>query len=93
MSLPGRQIARGNLRLAYTPSRRVPAPLRNLLIVRALVIRLRIAFLNILAVCGALAALLPLLVKRRPLGHRTQVPQPRAARIIPLPQGRRASRP
>src|SRR5512142_575279 len=68
VSLPGRKIARSNLWLAYTPSRRASVPPRALLIVRAILVRIRLLALNVVAVCGAISALLPLLVRRRPLG-------------------------
>lgn len=59
---------------------------------RAIMVRLRIVVRNLLAVWGAILALLPLLVRRRPIGHRVQV-APRATRVMALPQGRGASRP
>jgi hypothetical protein len=52
--------------------------------------RIRIFVGNLVALMGAVMALAPLLVRRRPIGHRTQVPRP-AARVIPLPQRQRAS--
>jgi hypothetical protein len=90
VSLSGHKVVRGHLRLAYTPPREVEAPPRVSLLLRAMFIRLRILVLNVVALVGAVVALVPLLVRRRPLGHRTQVPRP-AARVIPLPQRRRAS--
>jgi hypothetical protein len=57
-----------------------------------MIVRARILLLNIVAFLGAVAALLPLVARRRPLGYRTQVPH-RVARVIPLEQRRRASPP
>jgi hypothetical protein len=55
-----------------------------------MLIRARILFLNLLALVGAVVALAPLMLRRRPLWSRTQVPE-RAARVIPLQERRRAS--
>jgi hypothetical protein len=55
-----------------------------------MLVRLHVFFRNLLALVGAVAALAPLLLRRRPLGHRTEVPR-HAARVIPLPQRRRAA--
>ncbi|WP_176063875.1 hypothetical protein [Anaeromyxobacter diazotrophicus] len=83
---------RGHLRLAYTPPADAPPRARALQLLRAMIARLRIFFTNLLALAGAVLALAPLLVRRGPVGHRTQVPRP-AARVIPLPPRRRASPP
>ena len=56
-----------------------------------MLVRTRIILLNVIAFLGAVMALLPLVVKRRPLGYRTQVPR-RVARVIPLQQRRAARR-
>jgi len=53
--------------------------------------RIRIFVGNLVALMGAILALAPLLLRRRPLGHRTQVPRV-SARVIPLAQRQRASR-
>ena len=90
MSLSGHKVGRGHLRLAYTPLVEERAPRRAWLVLRAMFLRIRIFASNLVALVGALAALAPLLVRRGPLGHRTQVPRS-AARVIPLDQGRRAS--
>lgn len=55
-----------------------------------MIARMRIFLLNLIALAGAILALAPLLVRRRPVGHRTQVPRT-VARVIPLPPRRRAS--
>ncbi len=44
----------------------------------------------LIALLGAVAALVPLVVRRRPLQHRMHVPR-RVARVIPLEKWRRAS--
>ena len=90
MSLSGHKGVRGHLRLAYTPPEGERAPRRASLLLRAMFARVRIFVANFIALVGAVMALAPLLVRRRPLGHRTQVPRP-AARVIPLTPRRRAS--
>ncbi len=92
MSRSGQKVARGHLRLAYTPHHAVEAPSRAALRVRAMLVRLHIYWLNLLALLGAFLALAPLVPRLRPLWHRAQVPR-RAARVIPMPQRRRASPP
>ncbi|HEX9288055.1 MAG TPA: hypothetical protein VF904_00930 [Anaeromyxobacteraceae bacterium] len=57
-----------------------------------MLVRLHIYWLNLLALLGAFLALAPLVPRLRPLWHRAQVPR-RAARVIPMPQRRRASPP
>jgi hypothetical protein len=54
--------------------------------------RIRVFCLNVLAFAGTLVALAPLLLRRRPLGHRTQVPRV-ASRVIAFQPRRRASPP
>ena len=90
MSLSGHKVVRGHLRVAYTPPVEEQAPWRAWLALLAMFTRIRILASNLVALLGAVVALAPLLVRRRPLGHRTQVPRS-AARVIPLTQGRRAS--
>jgi hypothetical protein len=53
-------------------------------------VRIRIFAGNLVALMGVVMALATILVRRRPLGHRTQVPRP-TSRVIPLAQRRRAS--
>ncbi len=48
---------------------------------RALLVRFRILLLNVVAVAGAVAALLPLVPRRRPLGSGASV-RTRAARAV-----------
>ena len=90
MSLSGHKVVRGHLRLAYTPPRDEQAPRRAALLLCAMFARVRIFAWNVIALMGAVLALAPLLLRRRPLGHRTQVPRP-TARVIALAQRRRAS--
>ena len=52
-----------------------------------MVLWLRIFLTNLLALAGAILAMGPLLVRRRPVGHRTQVPRS-LARVISLPRCR-----
>jgi hypothetical protein len=63
--------------------------LRAALLARAMLFRLRILWFNLIALAGATAALVPLLARRRPLGARRKVPQPR---FVALPEQRRAVR-
>jgi hypothetical protein len=51
---------------------------------------LRIAWVNLVAVVGAVVTLAPLLGRRRPVGARTASPRRRPAQVIPLE--RRAQR-
>ena len=91
MSLSGHRVGRGHLRLAYSPPREAQAPRRAWLLLRIMFARIRIFVGNLVALMGAILALAPLLLRRRPLGHRTQVPRV-SARVIPLAQRQRASR-
>ncbi len=93
MSFPSHRVARCHLKLAYVPARVPPAPSRAAMLARAVIVRFRVFILNIVAMLGALRALVPLLLHPRPLGHRTQVPRRRVARVIPLqPRSRAAPR-
>jgi hypothetical protein len=51
---------------------------------------LRIAWVNVVAVLGSIAALAPLLGRRRPVGTRTGGIRSQPARVIPIDGGRRA---
>ncbi len=90
MALQGHKCVRGHLRVAYTPPREASVPSRGRLLVRAMLVRLRIILLNVVAFAGAVAALAPLLVRRRPVRQRRTVPR-RTGRVIPLEERRRAS--
>ena len=83
-----KRLVRGHLRLAYT-STREGAGSRASLFLRAMVVFLRIAWVNLVAVAGTVAALVPLLGRRRPVGTRTSALRRPAARVIPF-AGRRA---
>jgi hypothetical protein len=88
----GHRLTRGHLSLACAPSAPPASPSRAALVARALLARMSVLLHNLLALVGALIALLPLLFRRGPLGHRTQVPRV-AARIITFQPRRRASPP
>lgn len=83
-------VARGHLSLAMVPAGAPAAPSRAALVLRAVLARMRILVQDFLAVAGAILALAPLLIRRRPLGHRTQVPRA-ASRVIAFQARRRAS--
>jgi hypothetical protein len=55
-----------------------------------MIARFRILVLNVVAVAGATVALLPILVRRRPLGRRVRAAAP-GGRVVPLAERRRAS--
>ncbi|OFX24506.1 MAG: hypothetical protein A2V77_06470 [Anaeromyxobacter sp. RBG_16_69_14] len=57
---------------------------------RAVLARIRIFWLDLVALAGASVARSPLLFRRRPLGHRTQVARP-PAQVIALQPRRRAA--
>ena len=85
MSHPGEKVARSRLRLAYTAAR-PGAGLRAHwlgLYLRSMAVFLRIAWVNLVAVAGAVSALVPLLARRRPMGTRAATPR-RDARVLPF---------
>lgn len=92
MSPTGQKLVRGGLRIAYTSPAPPDALPRVVVRVRAMTIRVRLFFLNAVALCGAIFALAPLLVRRHPVGHSTQLPR-RPAGVIPLSSRRRAAPP
>jgi hypothetical protein len=51
---------------------------------------LRIAWVNVAAVAGSIAAIAPMFGRRRPFGTRTGPVAARGARVIPFEPGRRA---
>jgi hypothetical protein len=53
-----------------------------------MLVRIRILWLDLLALAGAIAAIVPLLVTRRPVASRRAPAQPL---VVPLPERRRAS--
>lgn len=62
-----------------------------MLVARAFLARIHIVVVNVIALLGAVIALIPLLIRRRPLGHRTHLPR-QVARVIPLERRRRTAR-
>jgi len=58
---------------------------------REMLVRLRILWLGLIALAGAVAALLSLVARRRPLGERRAISRP--SRVVPLAERRRASPP
>lgn len=90
MAHQGRRIARGHLSLASASHGTPALASRAALVARAVLVRMIVLFRNVVAAAGALVALAPLLIRRRPLGHRTQVPRA-AARVIVFAPRRRAS--
>jgi len=86
---PGTQFARGHLRLASAPVRHGPG--RRLgRHVRAWLTLLAAFLATLAAWFMAALALLPLLVRRAPVGRRLRQRPPREARIIPFQPRRRA---
>lgn len=92
MTRSGHRVTRGHLNLACAPPRPPLASSRAALWARAVLARVRVLLLNVLAAAGTLVALAPLLLRRRPLGHRAQVPRA-ASRVVALQSHRRASPP
>lgn len=93
MSHPLPPAARGHLRLAGPPlERRRVAESRAVLLVRSSAAAVALAALTLLAWILAAAALLPLAVRRAPVGVRLRPLHPREARVIPFerPRGREA---
>jgi hypothetical protein len=88
----GTRGTRGHLSLVCDPPRKSRVLPRAALVLRATWARVRVAFLSLVAFAGTVAALAPLVLRRGPLGHRTQVPR-MAARVIAFPARRRASQP
>lgn len=87
----GTQIARGHLRLAHAAPRSRGRGARFALLARAVLIRLAVFVGNLVALAGAAAALLPLVLRGGPLGRRHV---PRAApRVVTLVPRRRAGSP
>ncbi len=89
MQHPGTQFARGHLRLAsapvtHGPGRRLARHLRAWLSI------LFAFFVALAAWSMAALALLPLLVRRAPVGRRLRQRPPREARVIPFQPRRRA---
>lgn len=93
MSHSGPPAARGHLRLAGPPAeRRRVTESRVVLFVRAAAAAVLLAILSVFAWTLAALALLPLALRRAPVGVRLRPLHPREARVIPFerPRGREA---
>lgn len=87
----GREVARGHLRLATAPSpARRRAENRIALVLYALLASARVALRSAAAWGAAAMALLPLLVRRAPVGRRRHQQPRREARVIPFQPRRQA---
>jgi hypothetical protein len=93
VSHPGPPAARGHLRLAGPPvDRRRVSESRAALLARAAVAALVLAVLTAVGWVLAALAMLPLVIRRAPVGVRLRPLHPREARVIPFerPRGREA---
>jgi hypothetical protein len=93
VSHPGPPAARGHLRLAGPPvERRRVSESRAALLARAAVAALVLAVLTAVGWVLAALAMLPLVIRRAPVGVRLRPLHPREARVIPFerPRGREA---
>ena len=93
MSHSGPPAARGHLRLAGPPvERRRVSESRAALLARAAVAALVLAVLTAVGWVLAALAMLPLVIRRAPVGVRLRPLHPREARVIPFerPRGREA---
>jgi hypothetical protein len=85
----GPPAARGHLRLAGPPADRRPTvESRAVLLLRAVLAALSLAFLTLLAWFAAALALVPLAWRRAPMGVRLRPLRPREARVIPFERAR-----
>jgi hypothetical protein len=89
LSRSGHKDIRGHLRLAYTPPREGASPSHGALLLSAMAIFFRIAWVNLVAVGGAVAAMVPLLGRRRPVGMRAAAVRRQSASVIPIAARRR----
>ena len=83
MQLSGPRVARGHLRLA-TALASPSVESRAVLLVRALVASILVAWRAAAALVGAALALAPLVWRRAPVGRRARTMAPREARVIPF---------
>lgn len=90
MSQSEHPVARGHLRLATAPSGRRRLEHRFLLFLRAFGAGLAVAWLTVAAWMAVTLALLPLVLRRAPLGRRLRPPERREARVIPFQPRRQA---
>jgi hypothetical protein len=58
---------------------------------RILLAHARIVVVNLVALLGAISAMAPLMLRRRPLHHRRHLPR-QVARVIPIEERRRVLR-
>lgn len=91
MRHPGTPFARGHLRLASAPGRHGPGR-RLARRLRAWVAMLVALLATLLAWAAAALALLPVVLRRAPVGRRLHQRPAREARIIPFQPRRRAVR-
>ena len=89
MSHPGPPAARGHLRLAGPPvERRRVAESRIVLLTGAAAAAFVLFALTLLAWIAAALAMLPLALRRAPVGVRLRPLHPREARVIPFERAR-----
>ncbi|HYG66894.1 MAG TPA: hypothetical protein VD838_04515 [Anaeromyxobacteraceae bacterium] len=90
MAYSGHPVVRGHLRLATSPIAAPPRESRFLLLARAALAVLALAWYTAVAWIGVGLALVPLLWRRAPLGRRLRPHPPREARVIPFQPHRQA---
>ncbi len=94
MSQSGPPAARGHLRLAGPPAERRPvAESRTVLLVRAAAAAVVLVLLTAFAWISAVLALVPIALRRAPVGVRLRPLRPREARIIPFHRPRQKALP
>ncbi len=94
MSYSGPPAARGHLRLAGPPAdRRHIVENRVVLLLRAALAALSLAFLTLFAWIDVALALAPLAWRRAPTGVRLRPLRPREARVIPFERARQKAVP
>jgi hypothetical protein len=86
----GHPVVRGHLRLATAPASALRRDSRLLLLARAALAILVLAWYTAVAWIGVALALVPLLWRRAPLGRRLRPQPPREARVIPFQPHRQA---
>jgi hypothetical protein len=89
VQLSGPRAARGHLRLATAPAR-PSVESRAVLIIRAVIASVLVAWRSAAAFIGAVLALAPLVWRRAPVGRRARAMAPRQARVIPFQPRRRS---
>lgn len=91
MSRRSQKVARARLRLAYTQIAEGASPSHVVFLLSTMAVFLRIAWVNLVAVGGAVAALAPLLGRRRPVGTRS-LARRQPARVLPFAARRAQNR-